>query len=143
MGYPPPAVDLEQQLSPALRRRLSELGLDFLAEFLEIEVERHPENLAALSELGHVYTRQGRHERGLGIDRRLVRLAPENPTVHYNLACSLALLDRAAEALDALEHAIGLGYDDPMFMLQDEDLEALRGEERFRDLVRRLESRTR
>jgi tetratricopeptide (TPR) repeat protein len=136
-------VNLEQDLPPALRRRLAELGMDFLAGFLEVEVERHPENVAALSELGHVYTRQGRHEHGLAIDRRLVRLAPENPTVHYNLACSLALLDQVAEALDALERAAGLGYDDPGFMLQDEDLSRLHDEERFRDLVRRLESRSR
>ena len=127
-------------LSESLRAEAERLGLDFLAGILEVETERHPGNIDALAELGHTYTRQGRVDRGLAIDRELVRAVPTNPTVHYNLACSLALLGTKDEALDVLERAVELGYCDPQFMLQDDDLAALRGEARFQALVRRLEA---
>jgi Flp pilus assembly protein TadD len=122
-----------------LRGELDRLGQEFLADILGREVERHPRNLSALADLAHVLTRLGRLEDGLAIDRRLVRLEPDNPTVHYNLACSLALLGRKEEALDALEAAVANGYDDVEHLLADEDLALLREERRFRGLAQKLE----
>ena len=132
-GRPPLGIDR------GLRAKLDRLGEEFLADFLGREVERHPSNAMALADLAHVLTRLGRLEDGLAIDRRLLRLEPDNPTVLYNLACSLALLRRADEALDALERAVALGYDDAAHLLADEDLAALHGEERFTELARQLE----
>ena len=125
-------------LSERARTRLDKAGLEFLAELLGVEVDRHPKNLEALAELGHALTRLGRVCEGLEVDRRLVRLAPDNSTVHYNLACSLALLERPDESLDALEQAVELGYDDADHLVADEDLTMLRDEVRFRSIVRRL-----
>ena len=121
-----------------LRERLDRLGQEFLADFLERATARHPENAEALAELAGVLTSLGRLEEGLAADEKLVGLVPENPTVHYNLACSLALLGRRDSALDALERAIQLGYDDGEHLLEDEDLASLRDEARFHELVMRL-----
>jgi tetratricopeptide (TPR) repeat protein len=115
------------------------VGLDFLAEVLARETARHPENLDALSELGHVYTRLGRYQDGLSIDRELVRRAPGDATAHYNLACSLALLGTFDEALRELEAAVELGYDDLAHLLGDDDLASLRALPRFLALVRALQ----
>lgn len=127
-------------LSQPVCEEADRLGWMFLAEILETEIERHPENVEALAELGHVYTRQGRYEQGLAIDEELVRISPDNPTAHYNLACSLALLGNTERSLDALERAIDLGYADGEYMRHDEDLAALRGDERFEELADRLGS---
>jgi len=121
-----------------LRREARALGLDFLAAFLEAAVGRRPELSEALAELGHVYTLLGRYEDGLRIDLLLVERFPGNPTVHYNLACSLALLGRADASLDALERAVECGYDDAHFMSTDEDLASVRDSARFQELARRL-----
>lgn len=126
------------RLSERARTRLHDCGLQFLASFLAVETGRNPHNVEALAELGHALTRLGRFEEGLEVDRRLVELAPDNSTVHYNLACSLALLNRPHEALDALERASELGYDDAEHLVADDDLVNLRGEPRFEELVRRL-----
>ena len=125
-------------LSSDLRGRVEKLSLDFLARFYETALARRPETTEALVELGHVYTQQGRLQDGLSIDERLVRLFPDDPTVHYNLACSLALLDRRDAALDALEKAVRLGYRDAGFMQNDPDLATLLEEERFTRLVARI-----
>jgi len=127
-------------LRPEVRVHLERVGLDFLAEFLECVTRRDPGNLEALAELAHVLTKLGRTEEGLAADRRLVVLAPHNPTVHYNLACSLSLLGRNRPALDALARAVELGYDDVDHLLEDSDLVGLHAETRFQDLVDQLRS---
>ena len=85
-------VALRGSVTPVLRKDLDRKGYEFMAAFLEVEAARHPANIDALAELGQVYTRLGRLSAGLEVDHQLVRLVPDNPTVHYNLACSLALL---------------------------------------------------
>ena len=126
------------RLDRSTRERLDRIGQEFLADILTRETVRRPENLVALSELAHVLTRIGRFEDGLEVDRRLVRAEPENPTAHYNLACSLALVGRGDQALDALEAAVNAGYDDAAYLVADEDLASLREEPRFEALLRRL-----
>ena len=111
------------------------LGQEFLASIYGVAARRQPENLEVLAELGHVYTRLGRYEEGLEVDMRLVAHAPEDPLHRYNLACSLALLGRTDSALDALEHAVDLGYDDLKFLAADEDLSSLREHPRFVALI--------
>jgi len=132
-------MEQERQIPEArLAPILDALGLEFMAGFLETEIDRHPENLGAWVDLGHVYTRAGRFEDGLRVDLELVRRAPQDPTVRYNLACSLALLRRKEEALDTLEKAVVLGYEDPEHLLADADLASLREEPRFLEIVRGL-----
>jgi tetratricopeptide (TPR) repeat protein len=128
---------LRQDVSVELAR----LGREFLAELMRRETQRHPRNLAALADLGALLTDLGRHAEGLEVDREIVRLSPQDPTAHYNLGCSLALLARKDEALDALERAVELGYDDGAFLASDEDLACLRAEQRFVALVRRLDEK--
>lgn len=127
------------QLPPDCAELVDRMGEEYLASIYGIAVERHPDNVAVLAELGHVYTRLGRYEEGLAVDRRLVDFAPEDPTVRYNLACSQSLLGRVDEALETLACALELGYDDMDFMRADEDLLKLRDDPRFEELVRQYE----
>lgn len=126
------------ELTPALQARLERASTEFLARFFETELAQKPANLAALVELGHLYTRLGRVGEGLAIDRELVRRMPHDASVHYNLACSLALSGAIDEAFAALEAAVARGYRDAEHLAGDEDLAALREDERFEALVRRL-----
>jgi Flp pilus assembly protein TadD len=126
------------ELGAALEDRLSTLGTEFLADFYGRETRRHPENLEALSELAHLLTQLGRLEEGLGIDRKLVKAMPDCDLVHYNHACSLALSGLAVEAMDAIELAIELGYDDPAHLAADKDFSSVRKEPRFQRLLKRL-----
>lgn len=68
--------------------------------------------------------------------RKGVELLPDDPTWHYNLACSLAYFPkRAEEALDELERAIELGFRRPKEIAADTDLKRLAMNPRFRELI--------
>ena len=126
------------EISPESAERFERIGHEFLAEFLEVERGLRPGNLDALVELGHVYTRLGRYEDGLEIDEELARRLPHNPTVLYNLACSLALLERREEAVQALEEAVRCGFDDLELLQRDGDLDNLRELPAFQTLLSSL-----
>ena len=75
---------------------------------------------------------------GLRMDRKLVKLEPDNATAHYNLACSLALCKKRPDALKSLRKAVDLGYSDRDWMEQDPDLEILKNDPEFRTLLSQL-----
>ena len=100
-------------------------NFDFELSFFGSLHRRMPKDLRVASVLAHLYTQTGQIDQGLKMDRKLARLAPQDPTVHYNLACSLALKGRKADALKALRAAIGFGYEDYVWMCHDPDLAEL------------------
>ncbi|MCK6446960.1 MAG: hypothetical protein L6Q99_11255 [Planctomycetes bacterium] len=128
-------------LPEPLRVALDDAALAFESEFYATALRHRPDNLAALAELATAYTRLGRLTEGLALDRRLAELDPQNPVVHYNLACSLALVGECEKALDTLEHAVALGYEDADHLERDEDLGNVRTDERFVRLLARLRQR--
>lgn len=99
----------------------------------------HPDVLAAL---GDAYTKIGRFEDGLKIDVQLVLLKPDDPIVHYNLACSYSLLRKADLCLDTLQKAVHLGYRDFSFMSRDPDLDFIRSDPRYKELLMKFSQKT-
>jgi tetratricopeptide (TPR) repeat protein len=108
--------------------------------FYEAVLRRDPRYAEVMEILGGLYTKTGRVADGLRMDRRLVRLQPDNATAHYNLACSLALCRRKSDALRALRRAVELGYRDFEWMSKDPDLEILQPQPQFRELLEQLKS---
>ena len=111
---------------------------DFELSFFEDLHKRMPKDFRIASVLAHLYSETGRIDKGLRMDRKLVRLSPEDPTVHYNLACSLALKNRKADALKSLQAAITFGYDDYVWMCHDPDLTNLQNYHGFKKLCNDL-----
>jgi tetratricopeptide (TPR) repeat protein len=110
--------------------------------FFENVLRRDPAYVDVIEILGGLYTKTGRIADGLRMDRKLVRLQPGNATAYYNLACSLALSARKADAIRALRRAIDLGYKDYDWMAQDPDLEGLKGLPTFEALLRKLQPKS-
>ena len=68
--------------------------------------------------------------------RKGVRLLPEDPTWHFNLACSLAYFaKREDQAFDELEKAIDLGFRDRKRIEEDTDLKRLAKSPRYEQLL--------
>jgi tetratricopeptide (TPR) repeat protein len=106
--------------------------------FFEAVLHHDSQCVEVIEILGGLYTKLGRIAEGLKMDRKLVRLQPGNATAHYNLACSLALSKRNADALRSLQHAIGLGYRDFEWMSHDPDLQGLKRIPAFSAIVAQL-----
>ena len=111
----------------------------FEIQFFESILQRNPRDSDVVEILGGLYTKEGRIDDGLKMDRKLVRLLPDNATAHYNLACSLALKKRKAEAMRSLERAIELGYRDRDWMMQDPDLDSVKKHPAFLKALSMLE----
>ena len=122
-------------------RLMDQSQLDFELDFYGSILRRQPDYVDVLRAMGNTLTQKGRYTEGLQIDRRLVQLRPDDALAHYNLACSFALLKRPDQALRALRRAVELGYRDFRFMREDRDLDSIRHDPRFRQLLRDYEGR--
>lgn len=130
------------QSAPAGSRIQHLAGLcqtDFEIEFLGGVLQSCPDYVEVLRLLGNNLTLKRRYLEGLEIDRRLIRLRPQDALAHYNLACSFALLRRTESAIKALQRAVQLGYHDCGYMEKDHDLDSIRRDPRFKKLVRELQ----
>lgn len=130
-----PTTSLGSIASPPAEQNQLDFELDFFGRILE----RYPDYVDVLRVQGNNLTLKGRFAEGLLIDRRLVQLRPGDALAHYNLACSYALLKKVDPAIKALRKAIDLGYRDFRYMREDRDLDALRHDSRFRQLLRECE----
>ncbi len=111
--------------------------LDFEISFFEKLLDKNPHFVQALEALGEAYTRKGMYREGLAVDKKLARIKPGDAEVFYNLACDYSLLKKISLSLKVLEKAIILGYSDFRYMDEDRDLEYVRSDSRYRDLVRK------
>lgn len=109
--------------------------LDFEISFFQEILKDNPNFIDALTALGNAYTKKGCYKEGLEIDKKLIQLKPDEPIVYYNLACSYSLLRMSQPCLAALKKAIELGYRDFDFMEADSDLEFIRQDARYRELI--------
>jgi tetratricopeptide (TPR) repeat protein len=115
--------------------------LDFELDFFAGILSRCPDYVDVLRIMGNLLTLKGRFAEGLQIDKRLVHLRPSDALAHYNLACSYALLKRPDQSLQTLRRAVELGYRDFRYMKEDHDLDSIRHDPRFRQLLREFENR--
>ncbi|MFH0888972.1 MAG: hypothetical protein V1871_07185 [Planctomycetota bacterium] len=110
----------------------------FEIDLYEAALKSNPNNIEVLRFLGFTYSQEGCHEKALEIDKKLVRLLPEESIVHYNLACSYSQLNQMDNAFNELEMAILLGYNEWQHMNEDADLINLKKDPRYKQLVSSL-----
>jgi len=114
--------------------------LDFELDFYNGILGRSPDYVDVLRVIGSLLSLKGLFADGLKVDKRLVRLRPQDALAHYNLACSYALMKRADQSIKTLRRAVELGYRDFRYMREDHDLELIRQDPRFRQLLREYEN---
>ena len=117
-----------------------ERDLDIEIGFLECVVRRDPTYVDALLVLGDSYTRRGRFEEGLNVDKQLSRLRPADAPAHYNLACSYSLTGQFESAAEALNRALDLGYRDFDWLAKDPDLARLRKHSLYKKIRARIKA---
>jgi len=112
---------------------------DFEIDFLGRVLEQDPFFVDALRVQGNNLAAKGEYARTLQLDRRLVRLVPDDAIAWYNLSCTYAVLGMIDPAFSALQRSLELGYRFVARLRQDPDLKTLRRDPRFLRLLRRFE----
>jgi len=113
--------------------------LDFELEFIGRILERDPFFVDAIRLHAENLAAKGEYSRALQLDRRLVRLVPEDEIAWYNLACGYAVLGMVDPAFAALQRSLELGYRYLRRLTHDPDLKILRRDTRFARLLVRFE----
>lgn len=120
---------------PPRRAADQQQQLDFELDFFRGILQSCPNFVQALRVLGHLFTLTGRTSEGVKVDKRLSRLRPEDPQVHYSLACGYARLNRPDQSIRSLRRALELGFRDFGYIHEDHDLDPVRHDPRFRQLL--------
>ncbi len=112
------------------------------AERFELLVARTPRDGRALFDVGRELLRTADYDRAARAFVAAAEAGVREGTSLYNAACARALAGQKPEALDLLQRALDSGFDDPDQLRDDDDLDSLRAEPRFRQLVTDAEELT-
>jgi predicted Zn-dependent protease len=110
--------------------------LDFELDFFAHLLERLPQQSDLLLAQAENHARKGQHREALLLLQRLQAQRPADAQVHFLLARRYAVLKQTDLALDALRHALALGYTELRALLHDNEFEQLRRDPRFNVLLR-------
>ena len=105
---------------------------------VERRLRRDPDDARALSLGAGAYASLGDRERALRCLERALELYPDELSHLYNVACAYVQLGEKGKALDALEGAFANGRGALSWVEHDSDLDPLRGEPRFQEMMKRL-----
>ena len=105
---------------------------------LERAVQLNPGNGWAWNSLASAYMEATQPAKAAGSFERVLPFAPKNPGLLYNTACAYALAGDAGKALAMLDRAVTEGYKDKAGMLADPDLNNVRGDPRFAEILKKL-----
>ena len=93
--------------------------------------------LDAYVSLGAAYNQNRMFEKAEEVLRKALELEPDLAAAYYNLACTFALRNKKRAALYNLEKALEKGFPDLELIHEDKDLQNIRGEPAFRELLQR------
>ena len=121
----------EEEMKAAARRALSRT---------EAAVAVRPDDADALAFGAGLLAVLGETDRTRDWAERAAIIEPDDFSMHYNLACAFTLLGENDVALDRLERIMGPTTMTSLreFMLNDSDLDPLRGEPRYAEMLKRL-----
>jgi tetratricopeptide (TPR) repeat protein len=105
-------------------------------ESFKAAVAAKPDNWDARVNLGIALWSIGRKAEAVAQYEEVLRAVPDyNPSLYYNIACFHSLGGRTAEGLNWLRRAIAHGYDKWDLLREDPDLENLRHQPEFAEIL--------
>ena len=91
----------------------------------------------AIFQLAAVYADLKEYAKSVSAFQQLIAITPDNPLLYYNIACIYARQNRTQNAVTWLKKAIDHGYNNWTHLESDKDLESIRQEPYFRQLINR------
>jgi TolB-like protein/Flp pilus assembly protein TadD len=114
--------------------RANQLQLERMPEYLR----RHPDHTHARSLYAITLAHLGHREAAMQQAEEAHRRAPFDATVHYNLACTLAVCGEDDRAMQELTNVMGTYKVKPDWPLRDPDLATIRNRPEFQKLFEEL-----
>ncbi len=102
---------------------------------LESHLERVPEDVRARILASAIYAGMGREADAVRAVEMAVLLRPNDPNIHYNAACTYALLLKKPEALALLRKARECGFNTMEWASRDPDLTCLYDDPEFKKII--------
>jgi len=115
-------------------READQQAVDLINKYLEL----NPNEARAYSLGASPLARLGEREHSRQWSEQAMALAPNDPVVLYNAACTFAQLGEHERALDGLERSIAAGVAVGDWIKHDPDFESLRDHPRFQAIVKRI-----
>ena len=109
-----------------------------IADFNEA-IRLDPENVNLYSTRAAANYVKKDYNKAIADFTKAIRLVPKNPLLYYRKACCYALQKRSDLALENLEQALELGLRDFKGMEKDSDLVSIRGDSRYKELLRKYD----
>jgi tetratricopeptide (TPR) repeat protein len=104
----------------------------------EKHMELNPDDPRAATMRAVALCRLGRPEEGLHWGERALEIDPEDAGIFYNVACLYSLEGIPDKAIHCLEVALEKGFSNLEWFEKDPDLEPLREDPRFQELLERI-----
>jgi adenylate cyclase len=102
---------------------------------VERQMELNPDDARAATMRAVALCRLGRRAEGFEWAERALFADPEDAGVRYNVACLYAVGGATDRAVECLESAVAAGFGNRDWLERDPDLEAVRREPRFTELL--------
>ncbi|HZV80594.1 MAG TPA: tetratricopeptide repeat protein [Geobacteraceae bacterium] len=96
-----------------------------------------PGMVSALSALGNVYLATGRPELAMKQYEAVLHAGKPSAELAYSMACAAALMGNRRVALERLDEALRLGYNNPDLIVQNPELDVIKGDKEFIGLMQR------
>ncbi|MCM2312906.1 MAG: tetratricopeptide repeat protein [Steroidobacteraceae bacterium] len=118
-------------------QRYAEAGTasERLLELLPNYLLQNPDDARARIFYAATLAKTGHKDEAVREGAAALELSPGDPMMLYNCACLYARLGETDRALDTIGRAIDGGYENFRWMQHDPDLDSLRGDPRFQQLV--------
>jgi len=105
---------------------------------MEKVLELAPEASGVWGKLGLVGIYSKDYPLAIDAYQTQLKLDPENATAYYNIACSYSLMGKDKKALKSLKKAIAMGFDNSKLVMKDTDLDAIRENVLFDEIIDEL-----
>jgi tetratricopeptide (TPR) repeat protein len=110
-----------------------------VVELVKSHLQRRPNDVRAIYLGGGSLAELGRKEEALEWADRALQMDPEDPAVLYNVACLYTTIREYDDAFGLLEKSVEFGFSDKRWLENDSDLDPLRNDPRFKELLAQME----
>ncbi|MCW8925305.1 MAG: tetratricopeptide repeat protein [Xanthomonadales bacterium] len=128
------------QVYTSLGRKHDEMRVRLGAlETIQRHLEMNPHDTRALYFGAQNLVKVGENQKGVELAERALGQDQDEPVVLYNVACFYALQGDPDRSIELLTKAVTQGWGDREWLETDSDLDTLRSDERFKELINRIE----